>query len=739
MILASTLVLTLLSSAPVVQKASDWPQWRGPDRNGITRESEWDSVGQSAPLWEKQLGLGYSGSVIAQGRLVSLGYDLEAEEDVIWCLDAETGEELWSHRFGADHLANFHGGGTLSTPTIDGDVLYTLNRYGQFYCRRMDDGEIVWERTYRQELNLEVSYHGFCASPLSLGDRLYVTMGGQTIAVDKSNGDVLWRTRNYGDGSYTNAAPITIDGSQCIAVLAAGFLLVLDCETGEALHEYPWKPEGGGASIATPLVMGQRIFISTAYSLGCALLEVDNDEIHTLWKNKRLRNKIGDCILWEDHLYGFDESMLKCLDMEGNEMWRKRGLGMGTLSLADGRLIILSSKGELIVAEATPDEFTELSRERILEGGVYWTTPVLNDGRIYCRNSLGHLVCRDHRPGTQTLTASKNTDKIDSLPEALELFARHVEASGGENAWRSHQSMHVEGSIEITGAGITRTTMTIDRMAPDKWLLAYDVPMAGVIYRAYDGEIGWQLDAFYGDKIYEGDELVELKSVARFHGPLEYEKAYRSARTAEVGEFGDRACWIVETITTSGRARTLYFDQETGLLAGHVGDKESMVMYDDYQSFGDVMIAGKTTVLIPDTGAEEVYYVDRVVFDEVNESVYVRPAKVIRLLRTPEQVEADNKAARKKYARQLGSYRADHEPVIGELYTIFIDDGRLAIKSPQGSVYDLNPPDDEGRWYFAEVPNVYVSFVEDEAGVIKSMHLNRPGREDELPRVETQG
>jgi outer membrane protein assembly factor BamB len=128
------------------------------------------------------------------------------------------------------------------------------------------------------------------------------------------------------------------------------------------------------------------------------MLRLHDSKLELLWESKVMRNQMSGCVLWEEHLYGFDETTLKCLNLDGEELWRKRGLGKGCLQLADGKILAMSADGELVIAAAKPDGYEELSRKKVLDGGVYWTTPVLVGGLIYCRNSDGDLVCLDHRP-----------------------------------------------------------------------------------------------------------------------------------------------------------------------------------------------------------------------------------------------------------------------------------------------------------------------------------------------------
>ena len=159
-------------------------------------------------------------------------------------------------------------------------------------------------------------------------------------------------------------------------------------------------PAKGKVSVnaSTPVPVGERVFISSGYNHGCALVEFTDEGARSVWENKALRTVLSGAVLYDDHLYGFDESKLKCVALDGKEMWRKRGLGQGALIASDGRLILMSEKGDLIVAQATPEKYVELSKARVMDGGASWTTPTLAGGLIFCRNGQGTLVCRDHRP-----------------------------------------------------------------------------------------------------------------------------------------------------------------------------------------------------------------------------------------------------------------------------------------------------------------------------------------------------
>lgn len=367
-------------AAPSLAPGQDtsWPHFLGPDRDGVSEESGWSATGGSESLWTKNVGAGYSCPSIEDGQLVTMGYDAETGVDVVWCLDAQTGDELWVHVYESTDAPQYHGGGTLTTPAIADGTVYVSNRHGQATALDFETGEVRWQRDFMKELGLQRTFHGFCASPVVVGERILYVMGGAAFVAERDGGDVIWRTEQHGDGSYANPTLLEQGGALRIAAVLGQALYVLDFETGEVVHEYAWEVDGNGVHVAQPLAIGDRLLVSTAYNKGSAMLKLgDAREPEVLWGSRRLRNKVTGIYRSGEFLYGFDESMLKCFDLDGNERWRVRGLGMGALSIAGDRLLILSSTGELIVAEATGEEFRELSRKDVLSDGSYWTMPVL--------------------------------------------------------------------------------------------------------------------------------------------------------------------------------------------------------------------------------------------------------------------------------------------------------------------------------------------------------------------------
>jgi outer membrane protein assembly factor BamB len=401
----NTTSLALLLTAPFLASAlpfhgegdgdESWPQWRGPDRDGVSRATAWLPEGKAEHLWETEVGLGYSSVSVADGRLYTMGYDRDLGMDLVFCLDATTGEEIWVHAYPAEIWNEAHTGGTLTTPTIDGDVVFTLNREGNLYALEAGSGEVIWHVPLLDVYELTPPRWGFSASPLVLGDDELIVNAGSILSVDKSNGEVLWMSKDYG-GAYSTPAAFEHEGKPALAVLNAGGVAVLDRTNGE---EKAFLEGSNPASIsgATPIVIEDAVFVSTDLTAGAALLAIADDELIPVWENRVMRNSNSGCVLMDEHLYGFDQAVLKCVGLDGEERWAERGIGNGAVTGAGDRLILTSSRGELIVAAASAEGYEELSRAKLFDAGNHWTKPVLVNGLIYARNSEGTLICRDHR------------------------------------------------------------------------------------------------------------------------------------------------------------------------------------------------------------------------------------------------------------------------------------------------------------------------------------------------------
>ena len=396
--LTAPLLASLL--APLTTSSDDytWPQWDGPDRSNVSRETAWSSEGVEQDLWRKEVGLGYSTVVVADGRLFTMGYDKDTGLDTIWCFEPVTGEELWTHSYESEIWNRAHEGGTVNTPSIDGDVLYSLNREGNLFCLDVKTGEVIWHTFLKPEENpheLEYPVWGFSASPLVLDDRIYLNCG-RILAVDKKTGEVQWASKDYGH-AYGTPTAFEFDGKPMIVTLNAQGVGVISREDGSEVYFHEFKGENRGVNAATPIVIDDAVFVSSGTIPAGALLAFGEGELVPVWQNREMVNSFSGCVRMGDHLYGFDGQILKCVNFEGETVWQERGIGNGAVSGAGDSVLAMSADGELIVLKANPEDFEEQSRAKIFEEGRYWTKPILVNGIIYCRSSKGGLVARDHR------------------------------------------------------------------------------------------------------------------------------------------------------------------------------------------------------------------------------------------------------------------------------------------------------------------------------------------------------
>jgi len=373
--------------------AADWPVWRGPNRDGISTESGWSLPADPKILWEAEVGLGFASFVVAGGRVLTTGHAEGA--DTVFCLDEKNGSVLWKHSYPADLGDKYYEGGTSATPTFDGDKVYHLSRWGDLFCLEAATGKVVWEKNVQKETDASLPDWGFAGAPLVEGDLLLLNVGKAGMAVDKATGRIVWKSETDAAG-YSTPYAITWQDKR-LAVLGSGAAyLAVEMATGRQVWAYRWNTRYG-VNAADPILSGETLFISSGYNKGCALLKLGAGEPEKVWENKNLKNQFNSSVLIDGHLYGIDGDQnsrcaLKCVRLsDGVELWDAKEVGFGSLTAADGSLLVLSSKGELIVAPAKPDGFDPESRAQILSGKC-WSAPVLANGRVLARNSEGRVV-----------------------------------------------------------------------------------------------------------------------------------------------------------------------------------------------------------------------------------------------------------------------------------------------------------------------------------------------------------
>jgi outer membrane protein assembly factor BamB len=378
---------------------ADWPNYRGPSHDGISSETDWQSQwGETGPavLWKGSVGIGFSTMAVANGRAyISGNTGKDNSTDIVFCFDAETGKELWRHSYPCPLEPKSYEGGTLSTPTVDNGKVYTLSKMGDLFCLDAATGKVLWQKQLNKQMGFELPTWHFSSSGLIAGDVLILNIGSAGLALNKNTGEIVWQN-GKGKCGYATPVPFQTDGQPCLAIMSEVTLFAVKQADGKQLWQFPWKTQFE-INAADPVVAGNQMFITSGYKHGCALLEISSAGAKRLWENKAMAMQINCPIVRDGYVYGFDESTFKCLKLQdGAEQWQDRSLGKGSLMMsADGRLIITSEKGELVIAQADPQKSNVLVRAQVLPKSKCWTSPVLANGRIYVRNAAGDVACVD--------------------------------------------------------------------------------------------------------------------------------------------------------------------------------------------------------------------------------------------------------------------------------------------------------------------------------------------------------
>ena len=401
----------LLISA-VAATSAEWPQWLGPMRNGTSSEEnlllEWPDAGPEV-IWRNPLGRGFSAVSVAGGRLFTMYADSLGEYAV--CLEAASGRELWRVRTGKYYEENQGGDGPRSTPTVDAETVYVLGAEGGLFALKTEGGEVIWKKDLVAEFGGQVPRWGFSTSPLVEGELLLVEAGGAegsflvdmvidrtapatAVALDRRTGRTVWSALDD-KMSYSSPVSYSVDGMRQVAFINAYALVGLSPDKGTELWRFPWKTRYD-VSAATPVfIPPDRIFISSGDK--GAVLRVAGEGIEEVWRSGEMQNHFGTSIYHEGHLYGFDTSILKCMDAaDGTTRWQARGYAKGTLILVAGHLILLGEQGNLGLAEANPERFVEKANVALMKGRC-WTVPSLSEGILYMRDET-EIVAVDLRP-----------------------------------------------------------------------------------------------------------------------------------------------------------------------------------------------------------------------------------------------------------------------------------------------------------------------------------------------------
>tara|TARA_B100001123_G_scaffold103168_2_gene119594 strand:- start:486 stop:1700 length:1215 start_codon:yes stop_codon:yes gene_type:complete len=399
----TTFLALFFMSQALTLPAEDWPNWRGPRHDGVSREKDW-VADFSKIAWRANVGVGFSSMAVADGRVFTLGCTgkRRGNEETFYALNAATGKVLWKDTYPAALVDYLHEGGPCATPTIDGSRVIGQSKDGRLTCYSIGSGRKLWTVNLMEKAGLaRPPEWGFAASPFVLGNLLIVE-ATFTLALDKLTGKEVWRSQVYRP-AYGSPVAFTFKGKTYLATLKTDGLVILDASNGKTVAFEKWTTSFRTNS-TTPIVLGNRIFVSTGYRRGCALFEFTGDGLKQIYTNRDLSNHMNNSVIMGDYLYGFDGNthmqgpkQLVCLRLaDGQVQWRKDGYRCGSLMAVNDQLLVLGEQGNLAVGPASPKEFKPKTEAQVLRGRC-WTVPVLANGRIYCRNATGDLVCLDVR------------------------------------------------------------------------------------------------------------------------------------------------------------------------------------------------------------------------------------------------------------------------------------------------------------------------------------------------------
>jgi len=420
--LRTVLLLGIISSATLISRADDWPQWRGPNRDGVWRETgiieKFDSP-QLPIQWRREIGPGYSGPTVAKGRVYITDRQVEPKQvERVHCFDAATGQPVWSHTYDCPYVGISYMAGPRAAVTIDDGRAYSLGTMDNLFCFDAATGDILWQKDLKAQYNAKIPGWGMAAAPLVDGDRLIVNAGGEhacLVALNKTTGEEIWKAL---DDPAQYSAPILIQqaGKPVLVIWTAAAVVGLNPATGAEYWREEMKPAHNVAiGIATPVFDGQRLFVSSFYD-GSLMLRLKADEAGQptaarLWRKvgpdeqrtQSLHCMIGTPILDDDYVYGVDSyGQLRCLDANtGERIWEDQQAvpkaRWSTIHMVrlQNRLVMFNERGELLFGRISPQGFEEISRSKLIEpttdqldqrGGVCWSHPAFANRHVYARN-----------------------------------------------------------------------------------------------------------------------------------------------------------------------------------------------------------------------------------------------------------------------------------------------------------------------------------------------------------------
>ena len=391
--------------------SDDWPQIHGPGRDGkywgAPLNTNWPNTGPPV-VWKRKIGEGFSGPVASQGRVIL--FHRMANEEIIECLEADSGKTIWSYAYPTSYRDSFgFDNGPRATPVVQDGRVYCFGAEGNLHCLNFKSGKVIWSVPVHEQFVVRKGFFGASCSPLVSGVQVIVNVGSRNnagiVAFDKRDGKFLWKATDH-EASYASPVETRLSGQRHTFVFTRRGLVDLNPLTGQVRSEVRWRSRNSASvNAATPLVVGNLVFLSASYRTGANLIRIQDGEWSSIWSSDEvLSNHYATSVHEKGYLYGFHGRQdvppgpsLRCVELRsGNVQWSQDRFGAGTLLVAARHLLIMHENGDLILADLSHQAFRELQRFRVLSG-VVRAYPALSKGRLFVRNE-GLLACVDLRP-----------------------------------------------------------------------------------------------------------------------------------------------------------------------------------------------------------------------------------------------------------------------------------------------------------------------------------------------------
>ncbi len=402
-------ILVVLLSTPLaaVLAANDWPQFLGPSRTGVyvgaPLNEKWPSTGPRV-IWRKQVGQGLSGPVVAGTQLIL--FHRVDDREVVESFDAPTGAPKWRHAYQTSYRDDFgFDEGPRAVPVVAGGIAYTYGAEGKLSAIDLPTGKLLWDVDAMREFEVDKGFFGAAGSPLVEDGKVIANVGGRKagiVAFDAKTGKVIW-TATTDAASYSSGIAATILGRRYAVFLTRAGLVGLDPANGQVRFQRPWRArQAASVNAATPVIVGNTIFVSAEYGPGAGALQFDGTKLVDLWASDDvLSNHYATSVFHEGTLYGFHGrqefgQLFRAVDLQsGKVLWSTQRFGAGSVTLAGNRLVIVRESGEVLIAAASPKSFQQIASAQVLPATVR-AYPALSDGILYLRND-NTLVAVDLR------------------------------------------------------------------------------------------------------------------------------------------------------------------------------------------------------------------------------------------------------------------------------------------------------------------------------------------------------